>query len=94
MTELSFDVTTPVEFDVEISAPTVDITPVDGNVVVFVPVPGTPGPQGPQGPGGAPFEGTAWFYGTGVPDVVIGSKVGDFYMDTDTGTVYELQVGG
>jgi len=40
-------------------------------------------------PGGA-FNGTAWWYGQGAPTTVIGSSPGDYYIDTITGTVYEL----
>lgn len=37
------------------------------------------------------FEGVAWWYGEGPPDVVIGSKAGDLYMDLMTGMIYELE---
>lgn len=51
------------------------------------------GPQGPQGnPGqtGPSYSGVGWFFGEGEPNTVIGSKPGDFYMDTSTGTIYKL----
>ena len=55
------------------------------------------GPAGPSGSGGgsAPSVGTpqstSWFYGQGPPPtLVVGSKLGDFYLDTTTGTIYEL----
>lgn len=60
---------------------------------VVVPAPGPigpPGPQGDVGPAGPAFSGKAIWYGNGEPDVVIGSKPGDSYIDLDTGTVYEL----
>lgn len=44
-----------------------------------------------QGPPGPSFIGTAWWYGEGVPDVVIGSKKDDYYVDTLTGVVYRLE---
>lgn len=37
------------------------------------------------------FEGEAWWYGQGEPDVVVGSKAGDQYMDMETGNIYELE---
>lgn len=37
------------------------------------------------------FEGVAWWYGEGPPDVVVGSKAGDLYMDLQTGMIYELE---
>lgn len=48
------------------------------------------GPQGPPGAAGPAFEGTAWFYGSGPPGVIVGAKVGDYYMDTTAGTIYRL----
>jgi hypothetical protein len=44
---------------------------------------GDPGPTGPAGP-----RGSRWFVGHGAPDVVVGSDIGDFYLDTDTGEYY------
>lgn len=41
-----------------------------------------PGPPGPRG--------SKWFTGTGAPASVTGSAVGDFYLDTASGDVYEL----
>ncbi|MFH5231874.1 hypothetical protein [Antrihabitans spumae] len=55
--------------------------------------PGPPGPQGPigpAGPAGPAFDGTAWWSGEGAPTTVVGSKPGDYYIDTLTGTVYRL----
>jgi hypothetical protein len=46
--------------------------------------------SGPAGPAGSAFEGTAWWYGEGEPGTIIGSKVGDYYMDTASGTIYRL----
>lgn len=65
---------------------------------VVMPVPGIQGPRGPAGPPGpqgepgedGAFLGTAWWYGEGTPTTVIGSKAGDYYVDTTTGLVYEL----
>ena len=37
------------------------------------------------------FEGDVWWYGDGPPDLVVGSKAGDQYLDLTTGTVYELE---
>lgn len=58
---------------------------------------GTPGAQGPQGTPGAPgadgapgARGSKWFTGTGAPSSVAGSQVGDYYLNTATGDVYEL----
>lgn len=45
---------------------------------------------GPAGPSGG-YTGTAWWYGEGVPGTIVGSKVGDFYLDTETGVVYEME---
>ena len=45
---------------------------------------GDPGPPGPA------FVGTAWFFGDGPPDTIVGSKPGDRYLDTTTGTIYTL----
>ena len=56
----------------------------------FVPVKGPKGDPGPPGTVEGAFEGTAWWTGQGVPDVVMGSKPGDYYIDTDTGTIYKL----
>lgn len=48
---------------------------------------GTPGPTGPSGPS---YSGVGWFFGEGAPTTVIGSKPGDFYLDTNSGTIYKL----
>lgn len=45
-------------------------------------IPGAPGPA---------YEGTAWWYGEGPPQTVIGSKKDDYYVDTLTGVVYRLE---
>jgi hypothetical protein len=56
--------------------------------------PGTTGPEGPQGipgsPGAPGARGTKWFRGSGAPGSISGQLVGDFYLDTATGDVYEL----
>lgn len=46
---------------------------------------GAEGPQGPQGP-----RGSRWFTGSGAPSVVEGAVTGDFFLDMDSGTVYEF----
>ena len=35
--------------------------------------------------------GTVWFNGHGVPGTVLGSKLGDYYLDLDTDLVYQLE---
>lgn len=35
-------------------------------------------------------RGATWFNGSGAPTSVPGAVVGDYYMDNDTGTVYQL----
>jgi hypothetical protein len=46
------------------------------------------GPVGPTGPQGTPGEN--WFSGSGVPSgTLAGSIVGDWYLNTDNGDVYE-----
>lgn len=46
------------------------------------------GPVGPQGPQGTPGEN--WFAGTGAPAGTLATSiVGDWYLDTTTGDVYE-----
>lgn len=44
----------------------------------------------PPGTGPAGVRGSKWFSGTGNPGVIPGSLPGDFYLDTDTGKVWEL----
>jgi hypothetical protein len=61
---------------------------------------GETGPAGPQGDPGATGStgatgatgprGSKWFTGSGAPSSVPGSAVGDFYLDTTDGNVYEL----
>lgn len=52
------------------------------------------GPQGDQGDQGEQGEqgvrGNTWFSGAGAPDVIPGSMVGDFYLNTTNGDVYKL----
>jgi len=80
--------------------------PTDGNGVPFVGPQGPAGAQGIQGPAGSTgatgptgpagtnglngVRGSKWFSGAGVPSGVAGSAVGDYYLDTGTGDVYEL----
>lgn len=54
-------------------------------------VKGATGAQGAQGPkGDAGARGAKWFTGAGAPGQVTGSLPGDQYLDTTTGTIYEL----
>lgn len=46
---------------------------------------GTTGVAGPTGP-----RGSMWYSGSGAPGVISGSQTGDKYLDTATGTVYDL----
>lgn len=87
---------------VEISTEDMDIVVTDEDPVVDIVVDDVPqpvvvegsvGPRGPQGPSGSmTFEGTAWWTGEGPPGTIVGSKPGDEYIDTLTGTVYKLEV--
>lgn len=65
---------------------------------------GETGPQGPRGYSGMDGQrGSMWFPGTGVtgtadsvtvfPDLEIAYTVGDIYLNTDTGAVYECVAG-
>ena len=87
----TFDFAAPTE------AQTVDIvtlSPEPGVPALGRLVPGPAGPQGPQGlqgpqgPQGDP--GSVWWSGEGPPNVVIGASPGDFYIDTLSGTLYQL----
>lgn len=72
--------------------PTLDVVLDDSSAAVVI-VEGSVGPRGPQGPSGSmTFEGTAWWTGEGPPGTIVGSKPGDEYIDTLTGTVYKLEV--
>lgn len=58
---------------------------------------GDQGPQGSQGPKGdtgnageAGVRGSKWYIGTGAPTSIAGSMVGDAYLDTLDGSVYQL----
>ena len=54
---------------------------------------GDPGVDGATGPAGATgARGSKWFTGNGVPATLPGAMTGDFYLDRDSGTVYELEV--
>lgn len=52
--------------------------------------PGNDGATGATGPAGV--RGSKWFTGNGVPGTLAGAMTGDFYLDRDSGTVYELEV--
>ena len=51
-------------------------------------------PRGATGATGDPgtngTNGARWFTGSGAPGVVAGASAGDFYLDVDDGTLYEL----
>lgn len=49
---------------------------------------GVKGDKGDTGDTGA--RGSRWFTGTGAPGTLAGAQVGDMYLDTATGTVYQL----
>lgn len=58
---------------------------------------GTQGPQGNPGttgstgaPGAAGARGSQWFTGAGAPSVVGGAVIGDMYLNTTNGDVYQL----
>lgn len=67
------------------------------------PVPGIPGrdgkdgdtgPRGPAGPVGPASVGPVMWVGQGSPpDVVVGSKPGDTWLDSTTGDLYTLEIG-
>lgn len=103
MADLVFDVV--VDDGVEITVvedAQVDVSAIQGDLtVVEVPGPrgikGDPGERGERGEPGEKGEkgdqgdiGTEWWYGNGVPSVVIGSKPNDYYVDNLTGSVYKL----
>lgn len=48
------------------------------------------GPPGPVGPAGPSYEGVAWWTGEGEPSGIIGSKPGDYYINTLDGSIYKL----
>lgn len=53
---------------------------------------GDDGPEGPIGPEGDTGErGSKWYTGAGSPGVIVGAIVGDFYLDNNSGNVWELQ---
>ena len=56
--------------------------------------PGAKGDKGDTGAAGAAgtngTNGTKWFTGTGAPGTIAGATIGDKYLDTSDGTVYEL----
>ena len=61
---------------------------------------GDTGAQGERGPAGAQGEkgdagptgarGSQWFTGSGTPGQIEGAAVGDMYLDTASGVVYQL----
>ena len=81
---------------VQLSIPSVRIHTASHPSTSVVIVPGPSGPQGPEGPQGdqgdpgVPGEGPTWWFGSGPPGTILGSKPGDRYLDEDTGDVYKL----
>lgn len=52
---------------------------------------GPPGPPGPQGDPGGAFSGAVMWSGQGAPpEVLLGAKPGDYWIDTLTGDIYTL----
>lgn len=60
------------------------------SVIDVVVVQGAPGPPGTPGAPGPSYEGVAWWFGEGPPEGVIGSKPGDWYLNTVDGTIFRL----
>lgn len=83
------DITTQVA-TAEVEAPSTTVSPDASEAVGLVIAQGPPGTPGPTGPPGPTYEGVAWWYGEGPPGVIVGAKPGDFYLDTDDGTIYRL----
>lgn len=91
--------------EVDVESPEVDVSTVDQPFTVVTVggssgLPGEEGPPGDRGPQGVAgpqgsigittYTGPAWWTGEGPPDTVIGSKPGDYYIDTTTGQMYKL----
>lgn len=54
--------------------------------------PGPAGPRGPEGPPGPRYPGPILWTGQGTPpEVVVGAKAGDRWLDELTGDIYELR---
>lgn len=49
---------------------------------------GVQGPRGSDGPAGP--RGSKWFVGAGAPGTIQGSLPGDMYLDSNSGTTYQL----
>lgn len=63
------------------------------NIGLF-PAPGPEGPEGPEGPDGPQGErGSLWFTSVNNPVDVDGYNVGDLFLNTTTGYVYQLKEG-
>jgi hypothetical protein len=76
---------------VDVSEPTVQVATWTEEIPFnAVPVKGDKGDKGDPGYVEGAFEGTAWWTGQGEPGTVMGSKPGDYYIDTLTGIIYKL----
>jgi len=81
------------DFNSQTTAGAVDFEPCDAQPVVdFMQGPmGPTGPSGPVGPTGPGGVGNRWWDGIGPPTIQPGMQVGDYYLDTRSGLVYELE---
>ena len=63
------------------------------NIGLF-PAPGPQGPEGPEGPDGPEGErGSLWFTSVNNPVDIDGYNVGDLFLNSTTGYVYQLKAG-
>lgn len=77
------------ESDLYVDAATGDLYEMDGGAwVVIGNLKGPKGDAGPRGKDGK--RGAKWYQGAGAPKDVKGAVVGDFYLDTAAGDVWEL----
>lgn len=88
--------TEPLRFHIQIapSSTRVQAAParvaVQTNPLVRTVIAAIPGTKGDKGDPGDAFGVTAWWSGEGPPGTIIGSKVGDYYVDTLNGLIYKL----
>lgn len=85
---ITLDIIVDDSVDITIDEDTVDITTIEDPVFAVVAVEGPAGPQGATGT--TTFTGAAWYYGSGEPGTIVGSKPGDQFMDLDTGDIWTL----